>query len=119
VRVSVDEELMRIALGNYLSNAAKYGREEAEVQLAVQATEDNVEVCVRNEGPGFFASERGKLFQKFSRLRNPHTSGKRGSGLGLFLCRQILELHGGEVWAESQEGHWAAFCFSFPRNKDQ
>jgi two-component system NtrC family sensor kinase len=118
MRVAVDEELMRIALGNYLSNAAKYGREEAAVQLAVRATEQNVEVSVRNEGPGFSEADRGRLFQKFSRLRNPHTSDKRGSGLGLFLCRRILELHGGEVWAESEEGHWAAFCFSFPRNKD-
>ncbi len=114
VRVEVDAELIRIALGNYLSNAAKYGREGTAVRLTVRMDDGQNEVCVRNEGPGFSEEERDKLFVKFSRLRNRHTSDKRGSGLGLFLCRQILELHGGKVWAESEEGRWARFYFSFP-----
>jgi signal transduction histidine kinase len=114
VRVEADAELLRIALGNYLSNAAKYGREGTVVRLTVRIHDGNNDVCVRNEGPGFSEEEHDKLFEKFSRLRNRHTSDKRGSGLGLFLCRQILELHGGKVWAESEEGCWARFCFSFP-----
>ena len=114
VRAEADAELMRIALGNYLSNAAKYGREGTAVRLTVRMDDGRNEVCVWNEGPGFSEKERDKLFVKFSRLRNRHTSDKRGSGLGLFLCRQILELHRGRVWAESEEGRWAKFCFSFP-----
>jgi two-component system NtrC family sensor kinase len=114
IRVEADAELIRVALGNYLSNASKYGREETTVRLFVETDDGVNEVCVWNEGPGFSAEERDKLFEKFSRLRNRHTSDKRGSGLGLFLCRQILELHGGKVWAESEEGRWARFCFSFP-----
>jgi signal transduction histidine kinase len=116
VPVAADAELMRIALGNYLSNAAKYGREDARVELTVRVNDKETEVCVWNDGAGFSEEEREKLFEKFSRLRNPHTRDKRGSGLGLFLCRQIVKLHGGKVWAESKEGDWARFCFSFPKD---
>jgi two-component system NtrC family sensor kinase len=112
--VKADPELMRIALINYLTNAAKYGREGGEASLEVKLHTDNVEIQVWNEGAGFTPEEGGMLFKKFSRLRNTNTMDKRGSGLGLFLCTQILELHGGRAWAESEKGKWARFYFSFP-----
>ena len=112
--VEADPELLRIALGNYLSNAAKYGREGGRARLEARAEDDRAVVSVWNEGPGFAADERERLFGKFSRLRNPHTADKRGGGLGLFLCRRVLDLHGGEAWAESEPGQWARFSFRLP-----
>lgn len=114
-----DAELLRIALTNYLSNAAKYAREGGHARLEVSAGE-GLRVTVWNEGAGFAEAELGQLFQKFSRLRNADTRDKRGSGLGLFLCRDIVEQHGGKVWAESEPGHWARFGFRLPlqRSKD-
>jgi signal transduction histidine kinase len=117
--VNADPELMRIALTNYLTNAAKYGREGGAASLDVKIHTDNVEIQVWNEGAGFTSEEGEMLFKKFSRLRNPNTMDKRGSGLGLFLCTQILELHGGKAWAESEEGKWARFYFSFPYQRKQ
>ncbi|NQT86594.1 cache domain-containing protein [bacterium] len=114
--VEADAELMRIALSNFLSNAAKYGREGGRAQLRAGMDEDGLTVCVWNEGPGFSEEEGKLLFGKFSRLRNDTTRGKRGSGLGLYLCKQILELHAGHVWAESEQGQWARFCFRLPRS---
>ena len=112
--VVADEELMRIALSNYLSNAAKYGREGGQARLEAARIGEDLRVCLTNEGPGFSTEDGQALFGKFSRLRNENTRGKRGSGLGLYLCKQILGLHDGTVYAESEPGQWARFCFRFP-----
>ncbi|MBN1825834.1 MAG: cache domain-containing protein [Candidatus Eisenbacteria bacterium] len=112
--VVADPELMKIALGNFLSNAAKYGREGGKARLEVRVEEERVTVCVWNEGSGFTEEEGKTLFRRFTRLRNDATRGRRGSGLGLYLCKEVLQLHRGEVWAESKEGEWARFCLRFP-----
>ena len=114
--VEADAELLRIALTNYLSNAAKYGREGGRAKLEVSTEADEVTVCVWNEGDGFSKDEAERLFDKFYRLRNENTRSKRGSGLGLYLCRNILDLHDGRAWAESEPGQWARFCFHLSRD---
>jgi two-component system, sensor histidine kinase and response regulator len=114
--VFADQELLRIALTNFMSNAAKYGNENGKAELKVKADKNDLRLSVWNEGPGFSEEEKNRLFGKFSRLRNANTSKNRGSGLGLFLIKRILEQHNGKVWAESELGDWAKFSFSFPMN---
>jgi two-component system NtrC family sensor kinase len=114
-RLVADAGLLRIALGNFLSNAAKYGREGGKARLQVRVHAAGIEASVYNEGEGFAAAESAALFAKFSRLKNANTKTKRGSGLGLFLAQQIVALHGGRVWAESEPGHWARFSLELPR----
>jgi two-component system phosphate regulon sensor histidine kinase PhoR len=109
-----DPGLLRIALTNFLTNAAKYGRENATARVTVSAENGIVTMSVWNEGAGFPPAEASRLFDKFYRVRDANTHSKRGSGIGLFTVRQIAELHGGRVWAESEPGGWAAFHFSFP-----
>jgi two-component system NtrC family sensor kinase len=112
--VKADPELLRIATTNYLSNAAKYGRDGGKARLKAELRNDQAVLTVWNEGEGFTSEEGEQLFNKFSRLKNPNTRDKRGSGLGLYLCKQILDLHNGEVQAESEPGKWASFSFTFP-----
>ena len=114
LHVFADPELMRIAVSNYLTNAAKYGDEGGRAVLEVIEYNGEVKVSVWNTGQGFTDEEGKKLFSKFVRLRNKATQDKRGSGLGLFLCKQVIEQHKGRVWAESQPGEWARFSFIFP-----
>ncbi len=109
-----DPELLRIALVNYLTNAAKYGAEHGQATLTVVEEQGVITASVWNEGTGFTAEDKEKLFGKFSRLKNENTANKRGSGLGLFLLKRILDQHDGKVWAESEPGQWAKFCLSFP-----
>ncbi len=114
VRLQGDPDLLRIAVTNFVNNAAKYGREGGAARLAVESAHDSVCVAVWNEGDGFTPEERDRLFQKYSRLSNGSTKGVRGSGLGLFLSQHIVELHGGEISAESELGNWARFSLQLP-----
>jgi two-component system sensor histidine kinase SenX3 len=109
-----DPSLLRIALNNFLTNAAKYGREGGRASVSVKLEGGLVAMSVWNEGEGFPPEEAARLFEKFFRLRTASTHAKRGSGIGLFTVKRIAELHGGSAWAESEPGAWAAFHFSFP-----
>jgi two-component system NtrC family sensor kinase len=112
--ITADPELLRIALNNYLTNAAKYGREGGRAAVRVSVQDGSVRMTVRNDGEGFPVAEAEHLFEKFFRLKNANTHSKRGSGLGLFTVRNIAELHGGRAWAEAEPGRWAAFHLSLP-----
>jgi signal transduction histidine kinase len=109
-----DPGLLRIALGNFLTNAAKYGREGGKAVVTAKAENGWVTLSVWNEGEGFPPEQAGRLFDKFFRVRSSHTHAKRGSGIGLFTVKNIAELHGGRAWAEAEPGRWAAFHLSFP-----
>jgi len=73
-----------------------------------------VELHVWNEGQGVAADQIGQLFGKFSRLSPPGEQ-ERGTGLGLFIDREIVRLHGGDIRAESEYGQWIDFVFTLPR----
>ncbi len=107
--VRADAELLRIALSNFLSNAAKYGRPGGVARVEAGRDGDAVTLAVWNEGEGFSPEEGATLFGRFTRLKNKNTRDKRGSGLGLFLVRGIAEQHGGTATAESETGAWARF----------
>ena len=110
-----DPDLLRIVLVNLLSNAGKYASEGGEVRLSLQRGDSGLMASVRNDGPGFSESERGRLFRKFSRLSSPELARRKGSGVGLYTCWRIVRLHGGRIWARSEQGRWAEFSFEIPQ----
>ncbi|HSW29874.1 MAG TPA: cache domain-containing protein [Longimicrobiales bacterium] len=110
---TADPDLLRVAVNNFLTNAAKYGREKGNAVLKLRREEGQIRLTVWNEGEGFSPQEAEHLFDKFVRLRNAATQRNRGSGVGLFTVRNIAALHGGRAWAESEPGAWAAFHLSF------
>lgn len=112
--VVADSDLLRVALNNLLTNAAKYGREGGLARVTLRREVDQVHLSVWNEGEGFPPEESVHLFEKFFRLRNANTQRKRGSGVGLFTVSNVAELHHGRAWAESEPGVSAAFHLSFP-----
>ncbi|HYL80741.1 MAG TPA: cache domain-containing protein, partial [Candidatus Acidoferrum sp.] len=113
--LTTDENLLRIVYDNLLSNALKYGREGGTIQLDYFANHSQVVLGVRNDGAGIPPEKLGLLFEKFSRLDTPEHSIKKGSGLGLYICREIMRKMGGEIWVDSKLGEWVKFSFSVPK----
>ena len=113
-RVYGDPERVRQILANLVDNAVKYspGRGRIEVMLASEG--DVVRFSVRDEGLGIPAAERGRIFEKFYRLDAGMRRGVGGSGLGLFIARQLVELMGGRMWVRSQPGVGSTFVFELP-----
>jgi signal transduction histidine kinase len=114
LRVYADRDLLRIVYDNLLSNAVKYGREDGYVRLGAELKAGMIELSVENAGEGIPRDQVGRLFKKFSRLALMEETGQRGTGLGLFICRAIVEQHGGTIGVDSEEGRWTRFAFTLP-----
>jgi two-component system NtrC family sensor kinase len=112
--LNADGDLLRIVYDNLLSNAIKYGREGGAIVLDAQKSDSQVTLSVRNDGEGIPPEKMPLLFKKFSRLDGPEYVRKKGTGLGLYICKEIVEKHGGEIWADSQAGEWVKFSFTLP-----
>lgn len=110
-----DPNLLKIVVTNLVNNAIKYGREESEILISLAKTEGGFLFSVFNEGVGISKEDiENKLFQKFSRLKQKGTEGVKGSGLGLYMCKKIIEKHNGKIWAESEPGRWVRFNIFLP-----
>jgi PAS domain S-box-containing protein len=112
----VDGDADRIAqvMDNLLTNAVKYGREGSPVLVEVESRDDDVSVAVSNEGAGIPADELPLLFQRFHRTDEARRSGVKGIGLGLYITRELIEAHGGQITAESTPGATTTFRFTLP-----
>jgi signal transduction histidine kinase len=115
VLATCDPDLLKIVAVNLVGNAVKYGRDGGVVRVSVERAPDCFAVVVWNEGPGFPASQRGRLFRRFSRLDTVELRKRKGTGVGLYTSWRIVRLHGGRVGAASQEGEWAEFRFAVPQ----
>ena len=114
VAVRGDPDLLRIVMVNLLDNAVKYGSEHGEIRAAARVSNGRLVVTVRNAGVGFTREQGEKLFKRFVRLKQKGTEDRRGSGLGLYLCWYIVQLHGGSLAADSEPGQWAQFTLTLP-----
>lgn len=97
---------------NYLSNGIKYSNGQKDVKISVQKNSHNIIVSVEDEGLGIPANQLPYIFDRFFRAEK--TKNLEGIGLGLFLCRRIIDAHGGKLWASSEEGRGSKFYFSIP-----
>ena len=113
--VQADPSLLQIVYENLLNNAIKYGRKGGTVRLSGEQRNEEAELHVWNDGPGIPSYQMDKLFKKFSRLQPlPGAEQETGTGLGLFITREILRRHGGEIHAEGVSNEWIDFVFTLP-----
>ena len=101
VKLSVDESLITIVCNNLLGNAFKYGESRGLIKILSQDKGNYLQISFYNDGLPLADSQKKMLFKKFSRL--PVSKNIKGTGLGLFIVKEIIEKHGGEVWVESEK----------------
>ena len=116
--VHVDPDRIREVITNIFDNACKYTA-EGKVSLGLTGNEGVVQVYVRDTGAGIPPEDIPHLFQKFYRVDNSATRTIGGTGLGLFICRKIVELYQGRIWVESELGKGSTFYINLPRLSTQ
>ena len=110
--VYVDKDLIRIAITNLLSNAVKYNRDDGEVTLTIEETEDAVQIRVADTGLGVSEEEAARIFDKFYRSQDDRVQAIGGHGLGLALTKQIVELHHGSLSLNHDREEGAEFIIN-------
>ncbi|MBV9614653.1 MAG: sensor histidine kinase [Ktedonobacteraceae bacterium] len=123
--VWADAQLVRQVLRNLLSNAFKYAPQETLIVVSTQIDEylplandsaTSVVICVKDHGPGIPPEDLPLLFEKFVRLKRDLAGSVRGTGLGLYISKRLIEAMGGNMWVESSgvPGEGSCFCFTLP-----
>src|SRR6266516_5149625 len=113
--VMADRDRIEEVLHDLLDNAVKYSPDKHEVMVACRATGDEVIVSVSDVGMGISLRDQEQIFDRFYRAADGKTSSMQGAGLGLYICRAIVEAHGGRIWVESALHEGSTFSFSLPR----
>ncbi len=116
IQLPGDPALLEIVYRNLFGNALKYRYPDGQIAFGVVSWGDHFVFNVWNAGPGVPAEEVENIFDKFYRVHDEYTKTKRGTGLGLFNIRRIIEAHGGRIWCETKPGHWINFLFALPAN---
>jgi two-component system sensor histidine kinase KdpD len=111
--VWVDRELIEIALRQLIDNALKYSPRDTPVSVAAESSDGRVIVSVADHGPGIPEEEQSRIFEKFYRAEASRHQ-IPGAGLGLVIAREIIQVHGGEIWVESKPNEGSSFRFSLP-----
>jgi signal transduction histidine kinase len=117
VILEADEELLRVVYTNLIGNACKYGREGGLIRLRAKDLGSTYRLEVWNDGPGVPQDKIEQLFQKFTRIQGPRKDGIKGTGLGLFISRKIVEWHRGKIWVEGCEERWINFIMELPKSQ--
>jgi signal transduction histidine kinase len=119
VILPVDGDRLRQVVGNLLSNAIKYAVEGGVVRVGVSRQTASALIQVHNDGPAIPQEHQLHLFELFYRTPTAQSSSKQGWGLGLAICKDLVERHGGRIWVESSEGAGTSFFVELPAARTQ
>lgn len=114
VMVNADKNLIQIVLVNLLNNALKFTNRNGTIDLSLEVEEKQVKVSVKDNGVGISPGRMAELFRNRTVDSLPGTGNEKGTGLGLFLCKEFVEMHGGEIQVSSAEGQGSKFWFTMP-----
>jgi len=117
--VYADQLRLERILYNLLENAVKYSPQGGEIRVSVRPQEEHLVIGVSDQGIGISLADQAKLFAPFQRLEESRLEGVKGAGLGLSVCRRLVEAHGGQIWVESELDRGSTFSFTLPLRRGQ
>ncbi|CAH0199141.1 Sensor histidine kinase WalK [Pedobacter sp. Bi27] len=112
VNINADRNKIGNVLSNLISNGLKYSDNGTRIEITCKLHDTEVEIQIKDEGIGIKPEDIDKLFERYYRVQGNHTIS--GFGIGLYLSAEIIERHGGQIWAESEEGKGSVFHFTLP-----
>jgi signal transduction histidine kinase len=112
--VEADRPKLRRVLLNLLSNALKFTQRNGRIEIKIERMDGHLNISVSDTGVGIAPEDVERLFDKYEQARSRATRGEKGTGLGLYITRQLVELHGGQIKVESKPGHGSTFSFTLP-----
>jgi signal transduction histidine kinase len=112
--VAADPDKLRQVLVNLMENAIKYSPDGGRIEVRVDPAGPNLRFTVRDEGIGIAAEEQNRIFERFHRLDPNMTRGVGGTGLGLYICRELVQHMDGRIWVTSRDGEGSTFSFDLP-----
>lgn len=114
--IVVDSEAITRVFINIFANAIKYSPKSSAISCTIEYNPRNQEILVRviDKGLGIAESDLNLVFEKFYRVENPEMRHISGTGLGLWICKEIIQAHGGRIWCESKLGEGSCFNFTLP-----
>ncbi len=114
LRIRADRDQIEQVLTNLLGNAVKYSPEGGEIAVTVRVGDGEIGIEVSDQGIGIPRSQISRVFEKYYRGDEAVARRVSGTGLGLYICKSIVEAHGGRIWVESEPGHGSTFHISLP-----
>ncbi len=114
VTVTADEDMIHQVIYNLVDNAVKF-TENGTISVFVTTDDSNTLIKVVNTGAGISSEEREKIFERFYKVDKSRSYDVKGAGLGLYICKTIVEMHGGSIGCNSEEGKYTEFWFTIPK----
>jgi two-component system phosphate regulon sensor histidine kinase PhoR len=113
-RIRGDHDKLEQVVANLLHNAIKYTPPDGRITIAVQRDGTFLKTSIQDTGIGIPPDQQSKLFERFYRVEQEPSPGTNGTGLGLYIAKNLIELHGGKIWFTSEVGHGSEFSFTLP-----
>lgn len=117
VRIFADENMINSLIRNLISNAIKFTNQDGKIEISSKQSEGFYEVAVKDNGVGIEGRIKDNMFRIDKTTSTKGTSGELGTGLGLLLCKEFVERHGGAIHLESEVGHGSCFYFTIPKKE--
>jgi signal transduction histidine kinase len=115
--VNADTDMIYQVIYNLFDNAVKFTNENGYINVDVKDNADKVEVSIKNSGDGINPNELSRIFERFYKVDKSRSLDAKGAGLGLYIVKMMVEMHGGRIYARSDSSSEAEFVFTLPKAK--
>ena len=119
VMIYADKYMLNSILRNLISNAIKFTKQNGKIELKTSEKNKNLIISVSDTGIGIDKQMQQRIFEISEKTTTEGTENEKGTGLGLILCKEFIEKHGGKIWVKSKKNIGSAFSFSIPKETNK